>query len=54
MLFGKPLFSNINEEKITNTISVKARTFLLSMLQKDGIKRLSASQLLNHDFIKGD
>ena len=65
MLFGKPLFSNMNEDEIIKnillcnfnipkTISVQARTFLLSMLQKDGINRLSASQLLNHPFIIGD
>ena len=50
------IFSNIlscNFE-IPKTISVQARTFLLSMLQKEGINRLSASQLLNHDFIIGD
>jgi serine/threonine protein kinase len=40
--------------KIPKTISVQARTFLLSMLQKDGYNRLSASQLLNHDFIIRD
>jgi len=65
MLFGKALFSNMNANEIKNnillcnfkipkTISVQARTFLLSMLKKDGINRLSASQLLNHPFIIGD
>ena len=65
MLFGKTLFSNMNKNEIINnillcnfkipkTISVQAKTFLLSMLQKDGINRLSASQLLNHPFIIGD
>ena len=65
MLFGKRLFPNKNDNEIINnilicnfkipkTISVQARTFLLSMLQKDEINRLSASQLLNHEFIIGD
>ena len=65
MLFGKPLFSGMDKNEIMNnillgnfkipkTISVQARTFLLSMLQKHGINRLSASQLLNHPFIIGD
>ena len=65
MLFGKALFSDMNKYEIMNnillcnfkipkTISVQARTFLLSMLQKDGINRLSASQLLHHPFIIGD
>ena len=65
MLFGRPLFPNMNEDEIIKnilscnfqipkTISVQARTFLLNMLQKDGINKLSSSQLLNHDFIKGD
>ena len=63
MLFGKPLFGNIqNYEMIQNilscnfyipkTISSQARSFLYSMLQKHGINRLSAAQLLIHDFIK--
>jgi serine/threonine protein kinase len=63
MLFGKPLFSNIqNNENFNNiinanftipeTISPKARSFLYCMLQKDGINRLSCTQLLNHEFIK--
>ena len=65
MLFGKPLFGNIqNYEMIQNilscnfyipkTISSQARSFLYSMLQKHGINRLSAAQLLNHDFIAGN
>ena len=62
MLFGKPLFSGSKSEEvyqnilnkkfsIPKTISVQARTFLLNMLRKDGINRLSASELLNHPFI---
>ena len=62
MLFGKPLFKGFNENEvylnilkgnynIPNTISSKARSFLLSMLRKDGINRLSAAQLLKHEFI---
>ena len=58
MLFGKRLFPNMNDNEIINniptTISRQAKTFLLSMLQKDEINRLSASQLLNHEFIIGD
>ena len=65
MLFGKPLFGNIqNNEMINNilnanfnipkTISPQARSFLYCMLQKDGINRLSCSQLLNTEFIKGN
>ena len=63
MLFGKPLFSNM-EQMINNilsggfyidkTISVQARKFLYCMLQKDRTKRLNADQLLNHVFITGD
>ena len=63
MLFGKSLFSNKqNKENFNNiinanfiipeTISPKARSFLYCMLQKDGINRLSCTQLLNHEFIK--
>ena len=63
MLFGKPLFGNIQNNdmvlniyncnfNIPNTISSQARNFLYSMLQKKGSDRLSAAQLLNHDFIK--
>ena len=65
MLFGKPLFSNeqsyenfnniINANfNIPKTISPQARSFLYCMLQKDGINRLSCSQLLNTEFIKGN
>ena len=62
MLFGRPLFSNMNDNGIINnnnfriptTISAQASNFLKSMLQKDGNNRLSASQLLNHDFIIRD
>jgi serine/threonine protein kinase len=65
MLFGKPLFNNITREQIfqnillsnftiPNTISNLARSFLYTMLQKDGDHRLNASQLLNHEFIKGN
>ena len=60
MLFGEKLLSqnnNIYSKKTINicipqSISLKAQTFLLSMLQKNGNKRLSASELLNHEFIK--
>ena len=63
MLFGKPLFGNIQNYNmvqniyncnfnIPNTISSQARNFLYSMLQKKESDRLSAAQLLNHDFIK--
>ena len=65
MLFGKPLFIGLTKEEIyqkiinmnyniPKTISVQARTFLKHMLRKEGINRLSASQLLNHEFIIGD
>ena len=65
MLFGKPLFTGITKEEIyqkiinnnfiiPKTISVQARSFLLHMLKKEGIDRLSTSQLLNHEFIIGD
>jgi len=65
MLFGKPLFSNeqsyenfnniINANfNIPKTISPQARSFIYCMLQKDGINRLSCSQLLNTEFIKGN
>ena len=62
MLFGKPLFGtnqniemfyNIHNANFTipNTISPRARSFLYCMLQKDGNKRFSCTQLLNHEFI---
>ena len=65
MLYGKPMFQNMTEEQIfqnillgnftiPNTISKLARSFLYAMLQKDGKYRLNASQLLNHEFIKGN
>ena len=65
MLFGKPLFNGISKEvvykqilynnfHIPKTISKQARTFLLKMLQNQGINRLSTSQLLQHEFIIGD
>ena len=65
MLFGKSLFGNEkNYENFNNiinanfnipkTISPQARSFLYCMLQKDGINRLSCSQLLNTEFIKGN
>ena len=37
---------------IPQSISLDAQTFLLSMLQTDSNKRLSAKELLKHDFIK--
>ena len=62
MLFGKPLFTGFTKEEvyqkilnknfsIPKTISIQARSFLLNMLRKEGINRLSASELLNHEFI---
>ena len=65
MLFGKPLFPYLSREQILNnilscqfkiekTISTQARSFLYCMLQKEGINRLTAKQLLNHEFIIGD
>ena len=60
MLFGKELFNkeqilNYNSKDlpidIPNFISVNARSFLLSMLQKDRQKRLSVNELLQHPFI---
>ena len=65
MIFGKPLFSGFTQkevyQKIVNnkviipkTISVEARKFLYKMLRKDGFNRLSASELLKHDFIIKD
>ena len=58
MLFGEKL-SNLDKSIYTKainvyipqTVSLTAQTFLLSMLQKNGDKRLSATDLLNHDFI---
>ena len=65
MLFGYPLFRNLSNEeifdkissadfKISHSVSKEARNFLECMLQKEGDKRLSAYQLLNHEFIIGD
>jgi hypothetical protein len=65
MLFGKPLFTSKDKQKIfadilscnfsvPKTISFRARNFLLCMLKKEGINRLSASQLLVNEFIVGD
>ena len=65
MLFAKPLFGteinyttcqNILNANFTieNKISPQARSFLYCMLQKEGNKRLSASELLHHEFIKGN
>ena len=62
MLFGKPLFTGFKRDEIyqkilnknfniPKSISIQARTFLLNMLRAQGIDRLSASQLLNHEFI---
>ena len=60
MLFGKPLFKqeqllNYNNKNlymnIPQTISQNALSFLLSMLQMDSKKRLSANDLLKHPFI---
>ena len=64
MLYGKPLFSNMSKEQmyqeiltgniiLPHTITKPARSFLSAMLQKDGKYRLSARQLLSHEFIKG-
>ena len=65
MLFGMPLFPSMNDDKvfadilagnfsIPKTISIQARTFLYCMLRKQGINRLTATELLNHEFIVGD
>jgi serine/threonine protein kinase len=58
MLFGQKLMSNKEsiytkhiDITIPQTISLKAQTFLISMLQKNGNKRLSATELLKHEFI---
>ena len=61
MLYGKKPFEygNNNKEienkdKIKNkpTISPEAKSFLSCMLQKDSNKRASATDLLNHEFLK--
>ena len=65
MLFGKPLFASKNEKQILmdilsgnfsipKTISIQARNFLFCMLRKQGINRLTATELLNNEFIVGD
>ena len=62
MLFNKPLFGKIINNNmyanilnanftIPNTISPQAKSFLNCMLQKEGVNRLSVSELLNHEFI---
>ena len=61
MLFGNKIFGEGNNNGhidsdlfviIPQSISLDAQTFLLSMLQKDTNKRLSAKELLKHEFIK--
>ncbi len=65
MLFLNRLFKDMSNDemfdsissanfKISHSISKEARNFLECMLQKDGSKRLSSYQLLNHIFITGD
>ena len=65
MLFAKTLFGNrVNKEMLQNilsanftiekTISPQARSFLYSMLKREGIYRASVSELLNHEFIRGN
>ena len=39
---------------IEKTISPQARSFLYSMLKREGIYRASVSELLNHEFIRGN
>ena len=61
MLFGDKLLGDQNNNGhissqllviIPQSISLEAQTFLLSMLQTDANKRLSAKELLKHDFVK--
>ena len=61
MLFGEKMFGEedknirISEQLyiiIPQRISLEAQTFLLSMLQTNANKRLSAKELLKHDFLK--
>ena len=65
ILFGKPLFISKNNNQIyvdilsgnfsiPKTISIQARNFLFCMLKRQGINRLTATELLNHEFIVGD
>ena len=62
MLFGKNLYNCGNKNQNIKTIKIKFRTnisstaksFLQCMLQKDKDKRLNASDLLEHDFIKNN
>lgn len=63
MLFGEKPFGNLEDNEknrenliifIPQTISLAAQTFLLSMLQKNGDKRLSATELLKHEFLSKD
>jgi len=60
MLVGKELFDgaqvmqkikNCSDIKIPENISETAKSFLLSMLQKESEKRLSVNDLLKHEFI---
>lgn len=59
MLFGERPFQNLDDNDknrknliiaIPQNISLAAQTFLLSMLQTNGDKRLSAAELLKHEF----
>ena len=62
MLFGKNLYNCGNKNQNIKTIKIKyrpnisstAESFLKCMLQKDKDKRLKASDLLEHDFIKNN
>ena len=63
MLFGDKIFGedshkmHINDKLfviIPQRISLEAQTFLLSMLQTNPKKRLSAKELLKHNFLKYD
>ena len=61
MFFGEKLFGSENNNGhiinqpyviIPQNISLEAQTFLLSMLQKDSNKRLTAKELLKHNFLQ--